>query len=69
MDEIRIQHSDYFSANPNSTPNDSIPVPTVAYSAAVVDDRRIIVITKFTPLESGGYDRHVEKHWYTHKDI
>ena len=34
IDEFRIQHSNYFGAAPNSTPNDTIVVPTEAYSAA-----------------------------------
>jgi len=39
MDEIRIQHSNYFGAAPNATPDDTITVPTEAYNA-----RRIILI-------------------------
>jgi len=32
MDEIRIQHSNIFSASPNNTPDDTITVPTEEYS-------------------------------------
>lgn len=35
MDEIRIQHSNIFSASPNSTPDDTISVPTGEYSEEV----------------------------------
>ncbi len=32
MDEIRIQHSNIFNANPNDTPNDTIDIPTGEYN-------------------------------------
>ncbi len=32
LDEIRVQNSNYFNAAPNATPDDTITVPTAAYS-------------------------------------
>jgi len=55
IDEFRIQKSNYFNADPSTTP-DSFTAPTVAYS--VDADRRIIIISKFIPRDNGdGYDR------------
>jgi len=69
MDEYRVQKSNYFSASPNSTPDDTITVPTVAYSVASSRGRLMIISKIFTKRkDSPGYDRHVERHWYTNKD-
>lgn len=35
MDEIRIQHSNIFDANPNDTPNDTIDIPTGEYAGLI----------------------------------
>lgn len=43
IEELRIQHSNYFNANPNATPDDTITVPTEAYSVEVIT-RRIMLI-------------------------
>jgi hypothetical protein len=58
MDEFRLQASNYFSASPNSTPDDSITTPTTYYSVDTGGDgRRIFIITEFIKQEGGGYKR------------
>lgn len=42
MDEIRVQHSNYFGAAPNDTPDDTITVPTAEYSLAWNTKRQAI---------------------------
>ena len=37
MDEIRIQHNNYFSATPNSTPDDTITVPTAEFGGTIAN--------------------------------
>ena len=79
IDELRIQNSNYFSAAPNSTPNDTISVPTEEYSSGL---RRIMIIgdngepryetrmaqtwKRFDKFDNeSGYKRIEEVHWYT----
>jgi hypothetical protein len=69
MDEFRIQNSNYFGAAPNSTPDDTITVPTVAYSVASGRRRQsVIIISKhFIKRKVSGYD--IQTHNYIHKDV
>lgn len=43
IDELRIQHSNIFSANPNSTPDDTIVIPTKEYSDVGVTNNMTLV--------------------------
>ncbi len=64
MDEVRISTGTDRDWTSNFTP------PTEAYSAVSTRGRLMIIAKKFTPRKDGnGYDRHIEKHWYTHKDV
>jgi len=42
LDEIRIQHSNYFNASPNSTPDDTIMVPTSEYGDGLTNNMTLI---------------------------
>jgi hypothetical protein len=44
MDEIRFQNSNYFNADPNSTPDDTITVPTGPYSFGAKPFTQSIVV-------------------------
>lgn len=42
IDEVRIQHSNIFNATPNATPDDTISVPTSAYSKTIASQAVIL---------------------------
>ena len=42
IDEVRVQHSNYFGGTPNDVPDDAIVVPTEAYSGAAVTVGQVI---------------------------
>ena len=78
IDEFRVQNSDYFGATPNSTPDDSITVPTVAYSTSATRQRLVMGTTydkgfmyqvkkERFKLEGGGYsDAKTINYWFSH---
>jgi len=43
LDELRIQKSNYFNAAPNSTPDDTISVPTAEYSRIKTANQAVII--------------------------